>query len=99
MLVKAFESEGGEGVRCMWWSWVFVVDWFGYGQVFRIRRRVDLGFDGPFSGTERQFMIYSGHRLVIPSNSEYSIPQLRFMLREIESIIDRQLPSAERDQL
>lgn len=39
-----------------------------------------LGFDGPFSGTRHQFMVYQQHRLPIPSNAEYSVPQLLAML-------------------
>ncbi len=39
-----------------------------------IRRLRILGFDGPFSGTRHQFMVYKRHRLSIPSNTEYSIP-------------------------
>jgi len=35
-----------------------------------------LGFDGPYSGTRHQFMIFENHRLSVPSNSEYSVPQL-----------------------
>jgi hypothetical protein len=34
-------------------------------------------------------MVYEQHRLTIPSNAEYSAPQLRMMLREVESIIGR----------
>ncbi len=56
-----------------------------------IRRLRQLGFDGPFSGTRHQFMIYGQHRLAIPSNSDYSVPQLRMMIREIESIIGREI--------
>ncbi|RZN34941.1 MAG: type II toxin-antitoxin system HicA family toxin [Methanosarcinales archaeon] len=40
-----------------------------------------LGFDGPYSGTRHQFMIYGQNRMVIPSNTEYSVPQLRMMIR------------------
>ncbi len=54
-----------------------------------IRKLRKLGFDGPFSGTRHQFMIYAQHRLAIPSNAEYSVPQLRMMVREIEDIIGR----------
>lgn len=50
-----------------------------------------LGFDGPYSGTRHQFMVYKQHRLAIPSNTEYSIPQLRMMIKEIEAIIGRQI--------
>jgi hypothetical protein len=32
-------------------------------------------------------MTWSKHRLAIPSNSEYSVPQLRFMVREVEGIL------------
>ena len=48
-----------------------------------IERLRKLGFDGPFVGTRYQFMTYQNHRLTIPSNTEYSIPQLRFMLHEV----------------
>jgi hypothetical protein len=58
-----------------------------------------LGFNGPFSGTRHQFMVYKNHRLAIPSNTEYSIPQLRMMIREIEEILDRQITADEWDHL
>jgi len=32
-------------------------------------------------------MLYGTHRLTIPSNDEYSVPQLRFFLREVELIL------------
>ena len=48
-----------------------------------------LNFDGPYSGTRHQFMIYKNHRLTIPSNKEFSVPQLKMMLNEIENIIGR----------
>ena len=54
-----------------------------------IRRLRKLSFDGPFSGTRRQFMVYSQKRLAIPSNLEYSVPQLRMMIREVEGILGR----------
>lgn len=60
-----------------------------------IRRLCSLDFDGPFSGTRHQFMIYKQHRLSIPSNAEYSIPQLRLMIKEVETIIGRQLTADE----
>ena len=48
-----------------------------------------LGFVGPYSGARHQFMIHGGHRLAIPSNSEYSVPQLRMLIREVEAILGR----------
>jgi polar amino acid transport system substrate-binding protein len=56
-----------------------------------IRRLRKLGFDGPYSGTRHQFMVFSQHRLAIPSNAEYSVPQLRMMIREIEEITGQEI--------
>jgi len=60
-----------------------------------IRRLRELGFDGPYSGTRHQFMVYEQHRLAIPSNAEYSVAQLRLMLREVEEIIGREITAEE----
>ena len=60
-----------------------------------IGRLRNLSFDGPFSGTRHQFMVYNQCRLAIPSNAEYSIPQLRFMIREVETIMGRQITADE----
>ena len=56
-----------------------------------IRKLRALGFDGPFSGTRHQFMISGQHRQTIPTNSEYSAPQLLLLLRQIESILARSI--------
>ncbi len=56
-----------------------------------IKRLRKLGFDGPYAGSRHEFMLFNNHRLTIPSNSEYSPSQLRFMLREVEVILDRQI--------
>jgi len=48
-----------------------------------------LGFEGIYSGTRHQFMLYGQNRLTIPSNAEYSVPQLKMMLREVEAILER----------
>ncbi len=64
-----------------------------------VRRLRRLGFEGPYSGAKHQFMVFQQHRLTIPSNAEYSVPQLRMMLREVESIIGRQISADEWEQL
>lgn len=64
-----------------------------------VRRLRALGFEGPFSGTRHQFLVYGHHRLTVPSNDEYSVPQLRMMLREAEAILGRGIASAEWDRL
>jgi hypothetical protein len=60
-----------------------------------IRRLAKLGFEGPYSGTRHQFMSFGQHRLAIPSNPEYSVGQLRFMIREVEGIIGREIETDE----
>ena len=60
-----------------------------------IKRIRNLGFDGPYSGTRHQFMVYKNHRLSIPSNPEFSIPQLKMMINEVESIIERNITADE----
>ncbi len=64
-----------------------------------IKRLLTLDFEGPYSGTRHQFMIYKNHRLTIPSNKEYSVPQLKMMINEIEIIIDRPISPDEWDSL
>ena len=54
-----------------------------------IRKLRALGFDGPYSGTRHQFMISGQHRQTIPTNSEYSVPQIRMLVRQVESILAR----------
>ncbi|WP_133164038.1 type II toxin-antitoxin system HicA family toxin [Cuspidothrix issatschenkoi] len=64
--------------------------------ISKLRR---LGFEGAFSGTRHQFMVYSQNRLTIPSNDEYSIPQLRMMIREVEVILEREITLEEWNSL
>jgi len=56
-----------------------------------IKKLRALGFEGAYSGAKHQFMIFGQNRLTVPSNSEYSVPQLRMMLREVEEIIERKI--------
>jgi hypothetical protein len=44
-------------------------------------------------------MVYQQCRLTIPSNSEYSVPQLKMMIREVEAIISRQMSVDEWNRL
>ena len=64
-----------------------------------IRRLRMLGFEGPYSGARHQFLIRANHRLTIPSNAEYSVPQLRVLLRDVEAIIGRGLTQEGWDSL
>jgi len=62
-----------------------------------IRKLRNLGFHGPYSGARHEFMIFETHRLAVPSNTEYSIPQLKMMLAEVEGILGRKISSEEWD--
>jgi hypothetical protein len=64
-----------------------------------IRKLRALGFDGPYSGTRHQFMISGQHRQTIPTNAEYSVPQIRLLLRQVESILARKVALEEWDSL
>lgn len=44
-------------------------------------------------------MIYQDRRLAIPSNPEYSVPQLRMMLREAELILGYEISAREWNDL
>lgn len=56
-----------------------------------IKKLRQLDFEGPYSGTRHQFMILNNQRLTIPSNIEYSVPQLRMMINEVKEIIGRDI--------
>ena len=60
-----------------------------------VRRARKLGFEGPYSGTRHQFLVRGNYRLTVPSNAEYSVPQLRLLLREVEAIIGRNVTQEE----
>lgn len=64
-----------------------------------IRRLRQLGFTGLYSGAKHQFIVYGNHRLTIPSNKEYSVSQLRMMIREVEEIVEREIGADEWESL
>jgi hypothetical protein len=64
-----------------------------------IRRLRKLGFIGPYSGTRHDFMVFEKNRLSIPSNAEYSVPQLKMMLNEVELILSRAISLEEWEDL
>lgn len=64
-----------------------------------IQRLRKIGFDGPYSGTRHQFMVFRQHRLAIPSNAEYSVSQLRMMIREAEEITGSEITVDEWNKL
>lgn len=64
-----------------------------------IKKLRKIGFEGPYSGTRHQFLVFGKYRMAIPSNAEYSVPQLRMMIREVEEILNRKINVNEWDKL
>ena len=56
-----------------------------------IRKLRALGFAGPYSGTRHHFMTFTSHRQTIPTNTEYSVPQIRMLARQVEAILERKI--------
>ena len=64
-----------------------------------MRKLRAVGFDGPYSGTRHEFMIFGAHRQTLPANPEYSVPQIRMLVRQLETIIGRKIPVEEWEKL
>ena len=64
-----------------------------------IRKLRALGFSGPYSGTRHQFMVFGSYRQTIPGDSEYSVAQVRMLVRQIEAILQRSISLEEWEEL
>ena len=64
-----------------------------------IRKLRARGFEGLFSGTRHQFTVLGQQRQTIPSNSEFSVPQDRLLVRQVEAIRERPLTLEEWNSL
>ena len=64
-----------------------------------IRKVRALDFHGPYSGSRHQYMVFMEHRLTLPSNAEYSVPQLRMLIHQVEAIMGREITAEEWDRL
>ena len=60
-----------------------------------IKRLKKLGFTCTFSGAKHKYMFYGHHRLAIPNNDEYSVNELRMMIKEIEILIGHKISADE----
>ena len=54
-----------------------------------IRKLTKLGFGNPQHGTKHDFMPYENYDQTIPSNREYSVSQLKLLLRQVERVLGR----------
>ena len=64
-----------------------------------IRKLRLLGFTGPFHGTRHDFLVLGQHRQTIPSNTDYSVPQLKMLIRQVEQILVRRISTDEWESL
>lgn len=64
-----------------------------------IKKLKKLGFDSPEPGGRHFYMRYNAYTLTLPGNKEYSIPQLRMLLNEIEHGVGRKISLAEWESL
>ena len=56
-----------------------------------IRKIVKLGFSDPEAGARHQVMRYDSYKQIIPNNPEYSIPQVKRLLKQVEEKIGRDI--------
>ena len=56
-----------------------------------IRKIVKLGFSDPEAGARHQVMRYGSYKQIIPNNPEYSIPQVKRLLKQVEEKIGRDI--------
>lgn len=64
-----------------------------------IKKLLKLGFDKPESGGRHFYMRYGSNVLTIPNNPEYSVPQLKMMIKELENIVGRRISLEEWEEL
>ena len=56
-----------------------------------IKKLKKLGFGSPESGGRHFYMRYGTYTLTLPTNKEYSVPQIKMLLNEIEQGINRKI--------
>ena len=64
-----------------------------------VRKLIALGFSGPYRGTRHEYLVFRQFRQTVPSNAEFSVPQLRVLLRQVELILQRRVTPDEWNSL
>ena len=64
-----------------------------------IKKLKNLGFEGPYSGSNHQFMRLENYTQTLPSDKEYSVNLLKLLLKQLERALDRPVPLKEWDDL
>lgn len=64
-----------------------------------VQKLYALGFGLPEPGGRHFYVRYEEHTLTIPNNSEFSIPQLKMLLKQAEKILEKKISLEERQRL
>ncbi len=64
-----------------------------------IKKLKRIGFASPEPGGSHFYMRYGTYTLTIPSNHDYSVPQVKTLLKEIEQGIKREISLDEWERL
>jgi len=64
-----------------------------------IKKLRKLGFEPPEPGGRHHYMRYGTYTLTLPSNKEYSVPQIKMLLNEIERGINKKISLQQWDEL
>ena len=64
-----------------------------------IKKLRNLGFERPEPGGRHFYMRYEDYTLTLPSNKEYSVPQVRMLLKQIEYGLQRPITLEEWENL
>lgn len=58
-----------------------------------------MGFNKPEPGGRHFYVRYEEYTLTIPNNSEFSVPQLKMLLKQVERILERKISLEEWQRL
>jgi len=58
-----------------------------------------IGLHFAEAGGRHPYMRYSSYTLAIPSNAEFSVPQLKMLLKEVQQITGKKIPLKEWQEL
>ena len=64
-----------------------------------IRKLKKIGFDAPEPGGRHFYMRYGNYTLTLPNNKEFSVPQLKMLLNEIEQGTGKKITRKQWDDL
>ncbi len=64
-----------------------------------IKKLKALGFESPEPGGKHFYMRHGEYTLTVPNNEEFSVPQLKMLLKQVEDTLQRRITLAEWNRL